>query len=200
VIVFNGNCFSGSCAGPYAWQIGTTTVKECVISCDTHWTESAYGWINNSYIVGSPLNMSMLFRTWANFDTSSSANISELTATGQGSPHNPFDTHPSNKNDSYGTNYYPVLTSTYAPESPAGTITAPYSNEVIGWSNPGLGSVMRFGHTFNSASSSEGFSSKYAIGAPSSTGQFYVFTTDCLGHCPDGSDVFILNLDPPSAP
>jgi hypothetical protein len=196
VIVYNGTCFAGNCWGPYAWQIGTTTVKECQISCGTHWTESANGWFNNDNIVGWPVNMSMLFRAWADFDTTSAFNLVELSGLGRGQL--TTGTHPSNKNDAFGASYYPVLTSTYVGEIP-GQITQPYSNEIVGWLNPGPGPIMRFGHTFNSGLASEGFSSQYTIGAPSSTGQFYIFSTDCLGQCPDGSDVFILNLAPPAS-
>lgn len=72
--------------------------------------------------------------------------------------------------------------------------------------------MYRFGHTFNSSLMPPSccFSAEYAIGAASSTGQFYIFTTDgegtlggangsptcsiTAGTC--RSDIFILSLSP----
>jgi len=145
--------------------------------------------------------------------TTNSADVTEMDTVNVNSLPG-FDDHPTNKNDPLGTHAYPVFTSTYSPETPSGTITYSYSNEIIGWQQTG-GPVMRFGHTFNSslAPSSCCFPAEYAIGAVSSTGRFYLFTTDgegTLGSTSGGtscsitagtcrSDVFLLNLTPPPA-
>jgi hypothetical protein len=86
-----------------------------------------------------------------------------------------------------------------------------YQNEIIAWQN--AGPVLRFGHTFNSGQEPGfQFQAQIAVGAVSSTGRFFAFTTDgegTLGNT-DGvhstctpsagtcrSDVFILNLTAP---
>lgn len=219
VVAEGSNCYSSSCNVIHAWEIGTTTVNNCVYQaggtdagrCDGHWTESATGWINGSSFSTSN-NPSMQLRTWDNFSTTDPADVTELN-TGSATLINGFDIHPSNKNDPLGTHGYPVLSSTYSPEMPQGSINYPYSNEVIGWSQSrGGGPVYRFGHTFNSSLMPPSccFSTEYAIGAASSTGQFYIFTTDGEGtlgssngspacSITDGtcrSDIFILSLSP----
>jgi len=212
IVIEGAYCYSASCVIPHAWKIGTTEVDNCNINCDTHWTSSAAGWFNGSTIAGESNNPSMLFRSWTKFGTLSPSDITELN-TGNAPLGSGFDIHESNKNDPFGTHSYPILTSTYAPEIPAGSISNAYSNEVIGWPQT-PGPVLRFGHTFNSslAPSSCCFSTEFAIGGPSSTEHFYIFTTDgegTLGSV-DGStcsltegncrsDVFILNLSPPAA-
>jgi hypothetical protein len=98
---------------------------------------------------------------------------------------------------------------------PAGAITGFTSNEVIAWPQTASPTaLMRFGHTFNSALEPDSqFTARYAIGAASSTGRFYMFTTDgdgTLGSTTGSTvcsieagtcrnDVFILNLAPPPA-
>jgi len=220
VVAEGSYCYTASCNVVHAWKIGTTTVSNCVYQagggsdagrCDTHWTENATGWINgSSFSTGN--NPSMQLRTWDNFSTTDPAGVTELN-TGNATLISGFDIHPSNKNDPMGTHAYPILSSTYAPEMPQGSINFPYSNEVIGWSqSQGGGPVYRFGHTFNSSLMPPSccFSAEYAIGAASSTGQFYIFTTDgegtlggangsptcsiTAGTC--RSDIFILSLSP----
>ncbi len=217
MIVEEGDrCFSRRCVIVHAWQIGTTVVSNCVSSCGDHYTTTASGWINSYQKDGdpSPPPNPLLYRTWANF---SSSNINNFTYFNNPSTsvavYRDFDLHPSAKNDPLGTHSYPIFSSTYAPENPAGTITKWLSNEVVGWTQGTPGPVMRFGHTFNSAQESPlcCFTAEYAIGAVSSTGKFYLFTTDGEGTfgagnggttCKVGtcrSDVFILNLVPPRA-
>jgi hypothetical protein len=218
VVVEGSNCYSTTCNVVHAWKIGTTTVNNCVYQtdggsdagrCDGHWTENATGWLNGSSF-STTTNPSMQLRTWDNFSTTNSADVTELN-TGDATPIDGFDIHPSNKNDPLGTHGYPILTSTYAPEMPQGAINYPYSNEIIGWSQSG-GPVYRFGHTFNSSLMPPSccFPTEYAIGAPSSTGQFYIFTTDGEGTLGNSngnptcsisegtcrSDIFILSLSP----
>ena len=220
VVVEGSYCYSTSCNVVHAWKIGTTTVNNCVYQaggssdagrCDTHWTENATGWINgSSFSTGN--NPSMQLRTWDNFSTTNAADVMELN-TGNATLISGFDIHPSNKNDPMGAHSYPILSSTYAPEMPQGSINYPYSNEVIGWSQSrGGGPVYRFGHTFNSSLMPPFccFSAEYAIGAASSTGQFYIFTTDGEGTLGGSngsptcsitsgtcrSDIFILSLSP----
>jgi hypothetical protein len=264
IIVFNGTCFSQSCTGPYLWQIGTTSVTKCQISCDGHWTEDAYGWINTGTwpdTIPPALSPSYVFRPFDYFGTNNyystpngggdGATISddEVTHFGvrEAIMNDPFDEHPSNKNDPLGTNNYPIFTNTWAPEAHCasrpqqgcasvpndtfycgetssecrpnggndwtnqyGQIEHGYSNEVFAISQRN-GTTYRFGHTFHSSLGPPGNSSDLAVGAPSSTGKFYAFTTDgegTLGNT-DGSsscsiaagncraDVFILNLSPP---
>jgi hypothetical protein len=220
VVVEGNNCYSTTCNVVHAWKIGTTTVNDCVYQadggsdagrCDSHWTENATGWVNGGSFSSSN-SPSMQLRTWNQFSTTDAADVAELN-TGNATLIYGFDIHPSNKNDPMGTHGYPILSSTYSPEMPQGSINYPYSNEVIGWSQSrGGGPVFRFGHTFNSSLMPPSccFSAAYAIGAPSSTGQFYIFTTDGEGtlggsngsptcSITDGtcrSDIFILSLSP----
>jgi hypothetical protein len=219
VVVEGGDCYSSSCYVFHAWEIGTTTVKNCIYQagggtdagrCAAHWTENATGWVNSDSFTANN-SPSMLLRTWANFSTTNEADVTELN-TGNASLISGFDVHPSNKNDPLGTHGYPILSSTYAPETPAGSINYAYSNEVDGW-NQSTGPVYRFGHTFNSSLMPAGccFSAEYAIGAASSTGQFYIFTMDGEGTLGNSNgttscsitggtcrgDVFILNLSSP---
>lgn len=218
VVVEGNDCYSTACDVVHAWKIGTTTVNNCVYQanggsdagrCDGHWTENAAGWLNGSSFTPNN-NPSMQLRTWGNFSTTNAADVTELN-TGTANLIDGFDVHPSNKNDPLGTHGYPILSSTYAPEIPQGAINYPYSNEVIGWSQSS-GQVYRFGHTFNSALMPPSccFPAEYAIGAPSSTGQFYIFTTDAEGTLGNSngsptcsvtegtcrSDIFILSLAP----
>jgi len=223
IVVEGGNCYSASCHVIHAWEIGTTMVKNCIYeaggtdagSCGDHFTESASGLFNTDTMPGLGNSPSMLHRNWANFSATANTcsavacNISELSTT-SAALFSPVDFHPSNKNDPLGTHAYPILSSVYAPES-LGTITAPYSNEIIGWRQT-PGAPLRFGHTFNSSLEPGAiqFSATYAIGAASSTGQFYIFTTDGEGtlgssggdtscSISDGtcrSDIFILSLSP----
>src|SRR5271157_150978 len=211
-------CFSDKCALVHAWQIGTATVANCVTSCGGHYTTTASGWFNADAIPNgnAPPPNYLIFRTWANFGTTNNADLSYLNTTSRSARLYPtFDVHPSAKNDPLGTHNYPILTSTYAPETPAGTITYWGSNEVVGWVQASPGPVLRFGHTFNSALASPDccFTTEYAIGAASSTGKFYIFTTDgegTLGSATGAAacsiaarscrnDVFILDLAPPPA-
>jgi hypothetical protein len=213
------SCFSSSCNVIHAWKIGTTTVNDCIWiaggadygSCAAHYTETANGWINGDDGFYYQNNPTMQFRTWDNLSATSSAVVASLN-TGTGALAPGFDDHPSAKNDPLGTHNYPVFTSTSAPETPVGSINYPYSNEVIAWGQT-PGPVMRFGHTFNSSLDAGNFTAQHSIGAVSSTGKFYLFTSDgegTLGSTSDGagcslttgscrSDIFILNLLPPPA-
>jgi hypothetical protein len=221
VLVSQGSqCPSTNCNFVHAWQIGTTTVLNCPYyaagsdsgACGAHYTETASGWINADYFGSNVNSPSMQYRTWANFATTNSANVSQLNTYNGTALNDPnFDDHPTAKNDPSGTHGYPILTSTYAPDDPNSTLYA-YSNEIIGWAQSS-GPVMRFGHDFNSSQSSQ-FTAQYAIGAASATGKFYLFTTDGEGTLGNvngtsetcsltggtcRSDVFILNLVPPAA-
>jgi len=215
VVMGGANCFSGSCATDHAWRIGTTTVNNCVSSCGDHWTETASGWINSISKDGdsNPPGSAALFRTQADFSSSSTRNLSYLNNT-PSSATSTSDYHPTTKNDPTGAHSYPVFTSTAAAESPAGAITHFASNEIVAWQQTGgYAPILRFGHTYNSGLE-PGFQAQIAVGAVSSTGRFYAFTTDgegTLGNTdgvhstcmiPAGtcrSDVFILNLVPPPA-
>jgi len=214
IVAEGANCYSAACSVNHAWQIGTTTVNNCIYSsggtdagrCGGHWTEATNGWFNGDTFDSSTGNPSMLFRTWANFSTTSSAGVTQLN-TGNATQASGFDFHPSNKNDPLGTHGYPIIGSAYAIESP---ILHAYTNEVLGWTQT-PGPVLRFGHTFNSAQSPN-FATEISVGAPSSTGQYYVFTSDAegtLGSTAGGptctitsncrSDIFLLNLASPPA-
>jgi hypothetical protein len=208
-----------NCNVIHAWQVGTSTVNSCIWSgsndpgaCGGHYTETASGWINDD---GSFLNrqVSMQFRPWSDMSTTDPSDVTELNTNSVNMNGLLLNDHPSTKNDPLGTHGYPVLSSTYTNEATVGAITAPYSNEIVGWTQT-PGPVLRFGHTFNSALEDPGsqFSSWIAIGAPSATGRFYLFTTDgegTLGNT-DGSsncevlsyncrsDLFLLDLAPPA--
>jgi hypothetical protein len=132
VVVEGSYCYSTTCNVVHAWKIGTTAVNNCVYQtgggsdagrCDTHWTENATGWINgSSFSTGH--NPSMQLRTWDNFSTTDAADVTELN-TGNANLIGGFDIHPSNKNDPLGTHGYPILSSTYSPEMPQGSINYP---------------------------------------------------------------------------
>jgi hypothetical protein len=220
IIVEEGvRCYSSSCVVIHAWQIGTTTVSNCYYTvggsdagaCDAHYTETASGWINADYFASNTHSPSMQLRSWANLPTTNSALVQQLNAYNGTALNDPnFDDHPTAKNDPFGTHGYPILTSTYVPDDPNDNEYV-YSNEIIGWTQE-PGPVLRFGHDFNSSNSPQ-FTAQNAIGAASSTGQFYMFTTDGEGTLGSNSgdttcsvaggtcrsDVFILNLAPPPA-
>jgi hypothetical protein len=211
-----------NCNVIHAWQLGTTTVNAChwmagqpdiSAACSGHYTETAFGWINDAGFSNSP-NPSMQFRDWSKLTLAPgtySDDIRQLN-TGTSSSRCPSvcGGHPTAKNDPLGSHGYPIFSSLYTGELSAGTITVPYSNEIIGWHQSG-GPVMRFGHTFNSSLEPHSqFGAWIAVGAASSTGRFYMFTSDgegtlgnengsaacsiAAGNC--RSDVFILSLTP----
>jgi hypothetical protein len=175
IVIEGAYCLSGSCVIPHAWQIGTTTVKNCNLSCGGHFTETAAGWLNDDTIPGtSYTGIQMLFRSWAQFDTTSTRDLTELANANP--PINVFGMHPSAKNDPLGTHHEPVFLCFASPQA---TISLPYSNEIVAYSQT-PSTVFRFGHSFNSSFSSS-FYPESCIGAASSTGQFYEFTTDGEG-------------------
>jgi len=197
MLVTRGGTSCPTCAIYHAWRIGTTTVNNCANWCSGHWTETARGWFNDDR-AGGAHGPSMLFRTFADFSTST---IVQLNA-GDAPIDELLESHPTTKNDPLGAQNYPVFASTNAPST-----SKAYSNEIVAWTQT-PGNVLRFGHTFSSGQSTN-FQAQIAVGAVSSTGQFYAFTTDgegTLGNT-DGvqstctlsegtcrSDVFILNL------
>jgi hypothetical protein len=145
VVVITGECTTGTCLA-HAWQIGTTTVKVCALACSGHFTETATGWINNSSRPGDVyLQTQMLFRTWANFDTTSNSDLTPL-ATSRPQLSLQFDSHPSGKNDPLGTHAYPVFNCIYSPVT---GIDEPWTSEIIAYPQV-PGAVYRFGHSFNS--------------------------------------------------
>jgi len=166
----------------YLWQIGTNKVVPCTANCTGHWTTSASNFLN---VPDGKLH----YRAFASAKTEDMAYTSTVPPVITG-----FDVHPTNKNDAFGINSRVVLSSTYAPEGPYWTITHPLSNEVIAWPQVAESSILRFGHTYNSALSSEGFAARFAIGAASSTGNFYLFTTDGEGTLSEGSEVWLMRL------
>lgn len=196
MLVARGGTACPTCAIYHAWQIGTTTVNNCVSWCTGHWTETASGWFNDDR-AGGMHSPSMVFRTFANFSNST---LVELN-TGNAVVDAALETHPTTKNDPLGAKRYPVFASTNAPSREKA-----YSNEIVAWKQT-PGPVLRFGRTFSSGQSTN-FQAQIAVGAVSSTGQFYAFTTDgegTLGSTNGGtscsitggtcrSDVFILNL------
>jgi hypothetical protein len=223
------DCYSSNCQVIHAWQIGTTTVNVAYYepsacpggsacdpgAADGHYTETASGWINgdswyaSGYYGATNYSPSMLYRTWANLGALAPSETTELT-TLDISTDPSFDTHPSAKNDPYGTGSLPVFSNTWAPNDPNTSVYA-YSNEVDAWPQGTPGPVMRFGHSYDSALSP---GSNLDDGAPSSTGHFYLYGTDgegTLGNVNGTSgtcslsggtcrhDVFILNLTPPES-
>lgn len=225
-------CYDQSGANPtgkncnviHAWQLGTTTVNVChwvaghpdtSAACSGHYTETAFGWINDAGFSNSP-DPSMQYRDWSRLSMTPGAYNTEISQLNTGSTFYRCPSicggHPTAKNDPLGVHGAPIFSSLYVAEATPGAITVPYSNEIAGWIQPG-GPVMRFGHTFNSSLEPHSqFGAWIAIGAASSTGRFYMFTSDgegtlgnengtpeCsiqAGNC--RSDVFILNLTPPA--
>jgi len=213
-----------NCNVIHAWQLGTTTVNVCHWvagrpdtsgACSGHYTETAFGWINDAGFSNSP-DPSMQYRDWSKLSVTPGTYNGEITQLNSGATFGRCPSvcggHPTAKNDPLGTHGYPIFSSLYVGERSAGTITVPYSNEIVGWRQSG-GPVLRFGHTFNSSLEPRSqFSAWIAVGAASSTGRFYMFTSDgegtlgnengtavcsiSAGNC--RSDVFILNLTPPA--
>ena len=172
----------------------------------------------NGRVVGSPPASPMVFRPWSKFSSSTPLkDFSYLNNTSASVPTGTTDSHSSHRNDVQGTHSYPIFASTTTSNTPAGSISNFAENELIAWQQVGAPApILRFGHTFNSGL--EPHESQYgawiAFGSVSSTGRFYMFTTDgegTLGNT-DGvhssctpsegtcrSDVFILNLASPPA-
>jgi hypothetical protein len=183
----------------YAWQIATTTLRYCSVSCEGHATGLRSGWLNNDGYTGH--YPSLLFRSWNRFDGST---LTEENTGGAAAFNPTLDTHPTTQNDPSGANAYPV----FADTVDTATTFSTYSNEIIAWQQPGP--VLRFGHTFSSPADTN-FQASIAVGAVSSSGRFYAVTTNgegTLGNT-DGvhptctlsagtcrSDVFILKLEP----
>jgi hypothetical protein len=204
------SCRSG-CAPIYAWQLtNPTSITGCAASCDGHSAGNANGWFNDTSFSPNGQYPSLIFRSWSTFGSThcvagDTADCTEWNTAG-GAYDSTLDSHPTTKNDPQGTHNYPVFASTRAA-----TTSLAYQNEIIAWQNSGP--VLRFGHTFNSGQEPGfEFQAQIAVGAVSSTGRFFAFTTDgegTLGNT-DGvhstctpsagtcrSDVFILNLTPP---
>jgi hypothetical protein len=188
--------------GYYKWTVGTTEVSTCTAICDGHATGTASGFFNDGSDGGGGVhNPSLTFHSLAHFADSTNTELNTGNTTIN---INTFETHPTAKNDPLGNHFYPIFASTHD----TATATA-YANEIIAWPQT-PGPVLRFGHTFNSGQSAI-FQAQIAVGAVSSTGRFYAFTTDgegTLGNI-DGvhstckllagtcrNDVFILNLAP----
>lgn len=211
-----------NCNVIHAWQLGTTTVNACHwvagkpdigAACSGHYTETAFGWINDAGFSNSP-DPSMQYRDWSKLSLAPGTYNEDIRQLNTGAAITRCPSvcggHPTAKNDPMGNHNYPIFSSLYAGEARAGAITIPYSNEIVGWRQSG-GPVMRFGHTFNSSLEPHSqFSAWIAVGAASSTGRFYMFTSDgegtlgnengaaacsiAAGNC--RSDVFILSLTP----
>ncbi len=194
LVVIAGSCLGGTC-NAHAWQIGTTTVKTCVRACGGHFTETAAGWLNNDNRPGDVyLQTQMLFRQWEKFDTTSNDDLTPLTAA-RPDIGLTWSTHPGAKNDPFGTHDYPAFNCMY---SPATEITEPWASEIVAYSQA-TGALYRFGHSFNSNYESF-FQAEYCIGAASSTGNFYEFTTDgegSFGSTADGGSNCLLGGPPP---
>lgn len=208
----------------HAWQLGTTTVNVChwvagqpdtSAACSGHYTETAFGWVNDAGFSNSP-DPSLQYRDWSNLSMTPGTYNDEIKQLNSGGAFTRCPSvcggHPTAKSDPLGNHRFPVFSSLYTAEATPGAITVPYSNEIVGWRQSG-GSVMRFGHTFNSSLEPHSqFSAWIAVGAASSTGKFYMFTSDAegtlgnekgtptcsiaAGNC--RSDVFILSLTPPA--
>lgn len=182
----SGGCASGTCVGiEDAWEIGTTTTATCPSSssdqgsCESHGTNTNANWINGDNNFANSKNPSMQSRSWANFATTNDILVTQLNTVNT-TINASYDQHPTTKNDPQGTHTYPVIADTYAPNSPAGTITDAFDNEVIAWTQT-PGPVLRFGHTFNSSLLTTSVTGQYAIGSVSPLGDFYLFTSDGEG-------------------
>jgi len=175
IVVEGDYCYSDDCVIVHAWRIGTAAVENCNLSCGGHFTETAAGWLNNDSIPGTVFTgIQMLFRSWSNFGTTHGSDLTELVQAHP--PINIFGMHQSAKNDPLGTHHDPIFLCFASPQA---TTTLPYANEIVAYSQTPA-TVFRFGHSFNSSFSSS-FYLQNCIGAASSTGQFYEFTTDGQG-------------------
>jgi hypothetical protein len=208
----SGDCISGGCNVYNFWQLSTTTVlsSTSIYVQNGHMTESASGWFNsdgNGQIQGA---LSLLYRPWANVTATTFPPIVELSSITTVTPDPNMDTHCGARNDVYGTNYLPVFCTMWAPDD-QGETTYPYSMEVNAFfqSNP-PSPILRFGHTFDSGTNARGYYADLNGGSISSTGKYYLVTTDglgTLGSLSGGSsctltsgncrtDVLIMNLVP----
>jgi hypothetical protein len=169
LVVSNGKCYSSNCAGPYFWQVNSTTTSNCAkgTSCGGHWTAGHNRWINAG---GAPMGQ---------LQTRLFSSTRSPTALIKGLPLGitpPFDVHLSwsnvDPNDSF-----PVLSATRSITAP---FPGPWYNEVIGIAADGSGKVWRFAHTFNTAKSHR-FAPQQAIGSVSQDGRFFVFSSDWMG-------------------
>jgi hypothetical protein len=201
-------CVSGPCAVYTFWVIGTTTMLQATGTAGGHSVLTALTWSNNDGNGTVQAPISWISRTWANIGASTFPPIVELSSI-LATPDPLQDTHCGTKNDIYGYSSLPIICMTWSSDSGYGKF--PYTMEVIGYpqQNP-PNPVYRFGHTFNSNTSSGANNADLNNGSISSTGKYYLFTSDGLGTLGNANgtsscsltagtcrtDVFILNLVP----
>jgi hypothetical protein len=170
LIITNTACTSSTCsAGPYFWQIGTTTVNSCGDggSCGGHYTEGYEHWINND---NSPMS-NQVIRSF-----SRAASTSNLTHTFPPHITIPLDQHQSWNNVDPG-DTLPFFSSTWSTLKP---FPAPWYNEIIAVAADGSGKTWRFAHTFITTRSQR-FSTANAIGTISQDGRFFILSSDWMG-------------------
>ena len=211
-VIPTNTCLSGTCQTNHMWQVGTATVS---IALDRaghaggHPAETAYGWINMDANYTAWSAVSMLYRSWANIGATSIPPIVELSSITAAADVG-LDTHCSTRNDPEGIHHFPVFCMTWAMNDPSAS-KFPYSMEIDAWSqNNPPNPIWRFGHTFNSNANAPGYNADLNGGVVSSTGKYYLFTSDGLGTLGNingartcsllagtcRTDVFILNLVP----
>jgi len=162
------NCMSSSCsAGPYFWQIGTTTVNSCGQGkrCSGHATEGYSHFINNP---NTGDQVSRLF--------SDPSVVAELTPILPPGLQTPLDEHPS-WNNADPADSLPFFLSFWSPITP---FPAPWYNEITGVAVEGSGRVWRFAHNFITTKS-QIFCTQYGIGSVSQDGRFFLWSSDWMG-------------------
>jgi hypothetical protein len=163
------NCTSSSCsAGPYFWQIGTTTVNSCGQGkrCGGHMT------LGHTHYINNPNNGDQVSRLF-----SAPTTVEELSPIIPPGVAAPLDEHPS-WNNADPADSLPFLLSTWSPTTP---FPAPWYDEITGVSVDGSGKVWRFAHNFITGKS-QIFCTEYGIGSVSQDGRFFLWSSDWMGH------------------
>jgi hypothetical protein len=167
LMVSPSTCLSSSCgAGPYFWQIGTTTVNYCGEGkrCSGHVT------VGYTHIMNNPTTGVQVFRL---FSDPTPVVLNPIIPPGLETP---LDEHPS-WNNANPVDSVPFFASFWSPITP---FPAPWYNEISGIAVDGSGAVWRFAHNFITTKS-QNFPTEYGIGSVSQDGRFFLWSSDWMG-------------------
>jgi hypothetical protein len=170
LVVAIGNCLLSSCSdGPFFWEIGTTNVISCGDGghCSGHWTEGYTHWTNDNGSKTGNQESRLL---------SQPSSVIDLTQVLPSGFTGPWDQHQS-WNNVDPADSVPFASTTWSRTTP---FNAPWYNEILGVAADGSGTIWRFAHSFNSATS-QNFSTQYAIGSISQDGKYFMFSSDWMG-------------------